>query len=1009
MMTVPGLTGLELVGRGGNARVYRAYQPDLDRFVAVKIIEGASEAIRRGFDRERKAMGRLSQHPGIVTIFESGFTDQGEPYLTMPYLDGGSLQDRIDQKGPLTLPEALQTLLDIGVAVSYAHSQGILHCDIKPGNVLIDDLGRPQVADFGIARLAGGRTQTSRDINLTPAFGPPELLGAQSPSEASDVYSLAATFSCLITGRPPFVTGDPNMDTFVGISGRVLTEPPPDLKQFDVPIDIAEAVERAMSKAQSDRPQSVHAFVGTLGLVPEELTATLRRSSPVRRSEHVTASSDQPPTRDHKRGSLPIQLTSFIGRDQEVAEVTKLVRGARLVSVLGPGGAGKTRLALRVAETMAAEFTHGARLIPLAHLNEAELLTAHFAGAMDLLEIMQGSPHSALEAYLRDRDVLIVLDNCEHLAEPVSVLTTRLMRASPGLRVLVTSRKPLSVDGEVIYTLRPMDLTSEAVRLFLERAEASRPDFRASEGSPMIQQICQTLDGLPLAIELAAARIRFLPPEAIAERLDRRFELLTGGSRTEFPHHETLKAALDWSHDLLTNDQRLVFRRLSVFRGGTSARLIDSFIEDIDSVLHALFALADQSLVQIHDGRFSMLETVREYAHEKLADAGEESATNRAHAGLFANLVEVEGNRILTSSQVDSITRIGAEYDNVRAALAWCFDHDPLLGARMTSSLGDFWFIRGHASEGRRWLVQALAVGVDTELEAKLHLALSQLAWAQVDYDQAAESADRATEMATSLDDDLLMGVSLDLRARVAVLQNDFLLADRLLAMARDHLEKANATRWLGDCYQFLGIAARFQGRFDEAAALHQRAKELFLTSGDIHGAAWATAAEARATYYVTGDLDQLADGTRSAIEFAQQVGDRRAISNFKSGLAHYLSLSSVDADQGESAREVIVQLYLEALPELIDIGDLRRLTEHLGGTVPIIIQLDRPEAGAEVHGAVLQAQQELGVPDLDRESLEAIESALQSAVGPNWVEVVDRGRKLGIIEAAQTALDILL
>lgn len=261
---VSGLEHAEVVGRGGNATVYRAYQRAMDRWVAVKVLDGSDEATRRRFDRERQAMGRLSQHPGIVTIYESGYTLEGRPYLVMPFLGSGSLRDRLDRSGPMPWTEAADIIAQVARAVDHAHRAEIVHRDLKPGNIMLDDEGRPLVADFGIARLANQTVTVTERLALTPAYSPPEMLDGAEPTAAGDIYGLAATFCALVSGSPPFVTGSPDSDTLLALSRRIAADPPPDLSPFGVPDHVNLAVAGAMAKVPGLRPESARAFADAL-------------------------------------------------------------------------------------------------------------------------------------------------------------------------------------------------------------------------------------------------------------------------------------------------------------------------------------------------------------------------------------------------------------------------------------------------------------------------------------------------------------------------------------------------------------------------------------------------------------------------------------------------------------------------------------------------------------------------------------------------------------------------
>lgn len=712
---------------------------------------------------------------------------------------------------------------------------------------------------------------------------------------------------------------------------------------------------------------------------------------------HRVLSDWQPPSE-----ALPIPATSFVGRDQEIEEISKLVRGARLVSVLGPGGIGKTRLALRITEDLSQEFTHGARFVPMAGLRDASLIPETVANVLGASELVHASPYEVLEKYLKDKELLAVLDNCEHLAESLADLVDHLLSISPGLRVLVTSRRPLVLPGEVTYILAPLDADSAGVQLFMERAESARPGFRVDSDAATIRQICRRLDGLPLAIELAAARIRLLPVQEIFERLDSRFELLAGGSRMGSGHHETLQAALDWSHDLLSDREKAGFRRLSVFQGGFSSAGAEALLADLESPLDLVLALADQSLLRAVRGRFEMMETIRVYAHRHLVEAGEVQKTRRAHARLFAELAGDLDSRLFGESQVAQLARLDEEHDNLRAALSWSLEHDRELGAQIAASLGLFWFIRGHASEGRRWITEAQRVQMDDTLKARLLIALSSLAWSQSDLVEAGESADEANKLAESLGNDFLLGVSLDMRARVALFRNEYPLCRQLLESAMEHFKHLDSTRWLADSLHFLGLVERHEGRIEEAAALHRRAKELFLEAGDEHGAGWATGAEAM-DQHMLGNPEMASELLRSSNEIFDRLGDRRGVA---SGKALQATLMAYAAGGRSSFKEEAIQLYQQSLPALIDLLDLRVLMHSLRGAVLLLIHLDREITAAMIWGALLRGEEQYGSPATDLVPRALVEKALADSLGDEWKEWCHRGNDLDITDAAEMAVE---
>ncbi|GAA5076283.1 hypothetical protein GCM10023259_079550 [Thermocatellispora tengchongensis] len=438
-----------------------------------------------------------------------------------------------------------------------------------------------------------------------------------------------------------------------------------------------------------------------------------------------------------RRGNLRARLTSFVGREREVAAVGELLRENRLVTLVGPGGAGKTRLAVESAESVAAVagglLPDGVWLVELASVARAADVASAVTAAMDV----RGNPpwpvpepNDPAERLLRalaGRRALIVLDNCEHVVEAAAPLAERVLAQCPGVRVLATSREPLGITGEVTLTLPPLALPPPgadpgaaadypAVRLFADRAAAVRPGYRVADDLPAVLRICRELDGMPLAIELAAARLRSLTTAQIADRLDDRFRLLTGGSRTALPRHQTLRAVVEWSWDLLDDEERVLMRRLAVFAEGATLEAVEQVCSAVPApapgdVLDVLGRLVDKSLVVFDGGRYRMLETIRAYAAERLEESGEREAMRRAHAYHFAAFAEETDRHLRGHDQIARLAELSAEHDNLSAALRWALDggHGPL-ALRMAGALGWYWFLRGHRLEGANRTQEALEV-----------------------------------------------------------------------------------------------------------------------------------------------------------------------------------------------------------------------------------------------------------------------------------------------------------
>jgi predicted ATPase/class 3 adenylate cyclase len=437
--------------------------------------------------------------------------------------------------------------------------------------------------------------------------------------------------------------------------------------------------------------------------------------------------------------NLPTQLTSFIGRQAELEKATELLSRHRLLTLTGAGGTGKTRLALQLAANQLETFPDGVWFIELASLSDGNQINRSVASVLNLRE-QPGLPfQDSIVDALRSRSLLLILDNCEHLIEPCSMLADKLLRSSISTKILVSSREVLGIEGETTLRVPPLSLpnttndvsiedlySSESVQLFVERAKVVKNSFELTEkNAPVIAQICQRLDGIPLAIELAAARIRLLKPEQIAVRLDDLFKLLTGGSRSALPRQQTLEAMIDWSHNLLSDEERVLFRRLSVFVGGwklEAAESVCSSPEDFDSenntillgedVLDLLAQLVNKSLVLVeedeYEARYRFLETIRQYALNKLIDSGETAVLRKKHMSYFKDFSTQAKDGMFGEQQSDWMNQLNKEHDNLRSALGWAVDHDPLICMEIGANLVYFWSGKGYSSEGRQWLQSGL-------------------------------------------------------------------------------------------------------------------------------------------------------------------------------------------------------------------------------------------------------------------------------------------------------------
>ncbi len=561
--------------------------------------------------------------------------------------------------------------------------------------------------------------------------------------------------------------------------------------------------------------------------------------------------------------NLPRQLTSFIGREREVTEVRQLLSARYLLTLTGAGGAGKTRLALQVAAELLEEYADGVWVVELAALSDPALVPQMVASVFSVCEEPGRKLTETLLDHLRGGSFLLVLDNCEHLLPACAELASTLLRGCPTLRMMATSREALGIEGETAWRVPSLSLPDlqrlppvehmqhyEAVRLFIERARASVPSFAmTNQTARTVAQVCVRLDGIPLAIELAAARVRVLGVEQIAERLDDRFQILTGGSRMAIPRHKTLRAAMDWSYDLLSDAQRALLRRLSVFAGGFTLEAVESICSgkgiDTQDVLDLLTSLVDKSLVtaeaQERVARYEQLETVRRYAGERLLESNETGLIYKLHRDWFLALAERAEPELRGRNQAVWLNRLDVEYNNLRVALNWSKTETDAsdAGLRLASALWLFWDMHAYYTEGREWLEGMLSRRGGTPVRrAKGLNGAGVLAYRQGDYERVSALCTEALAICEEHGDKWGRALSLHYLAHVGQSQGDHAHAEEMMensvALYRDLGDKwglALSTNCLGD-------VARSQRNYEKAAALLEESLALSRQLGDK----WITA-----------------------------------------------------------------------------------------------------------------------------------------------------------------------
>ena len=650
--------------------------------------------------------------------------------------------------------------------------------------------------------------------------------------------------------------------------------------------------------------------------------------------------------------NLPAQRTSFVGREREVAQVKELLKGPGLLTLTGPGGSGKTRLALRAAAELLDEYRDGVFLVELEPITDPRLVPSTVAGAIGARSEGVRPVLETLKDHLRDREMLLVLDNFEQVIEGAPI-TADLLASSPRMRIRVTSREPLHVTGEQELAVPPLDLPApgeapsletvaryEAVALFVQRAKAVDPTFQLTEAiAPVVVDLCLRLDGLPLAIELAASRVKVLSPRSILERMERRLELLTGGPVDLPARQRTLREAIAWSYDLLDDPERALFRRLSAFARGWTLEAAESVAspgaELGRDVLELLGSLLDKSLIQrvatsSETIRFRMLETIREFGSEQLEAAGEAEATRDRHSAFFLAAADAAESHLRGVEQKQWLDELELDHDNLRAALRRSIQaRDATTGLRLVAALWRFWHIHGHLDEGRRLAEEVLALptaaGRTTE-RARGLTALGGLAYWQEDLPAFRRAYEEALAIAREIGDRSAEAEGIYNLAYAPAYEGDLPLAVTMIEQAREMFAELGLRRGVADTLWILGIAARLEGDLGRSRELAEESLRIHREGGDRFGATDALHTLGR-TALAQGDLETAATSFLEALDNDEAIGNWTGIAIVLDNLAAKANMEGnhVRALRLGGASEAIKDVAGgHAPPPLIDLPDPR-------------------------------------------------------------------------------------
>jgi predicted ATPase/DNA-binding SARP family transcriptional activator len=800
-----------------------------------------------------------------------------------------------------------------------------------------------------------------------------------------------------------------------------------------------------------------------LGVDPQPETRALYKQirkgeikpiQPVKQKETVTP-----------QHNLPFQISKFIGREKEMDDIADLIANNRLVTLVGTGGIGKTRLSLKVGEQLIKEYANGVWLVELASLSDPVLVPQTVAKLFQLVEQVGESLTEKLIRVLRAKNILLILDNCEHLLDACAQIADTLLRSCPNLKILTSSREPLGITGEAQYHVPSLELPDlhqilerlldyESVQLFEERARLVQEHFSLTmENASSVTQICHRLDGIPLALELAAARVDIFSTEQIAARLDERFNLLTGGSRTALPRQQTLRASIDWSWDLLSEAEQILMQRLSVFTDGWTLDAAEAVCAGNDIEHHQVLGLMNELVVKSlviaeepnEQTRYRLLETTRQYAQEKLLDANKSELFRDYHLDFFVTFATAIESKLHGPEQVYWLDQLETENNNLRAALSWAIKHNIEIGLLLANALGWFWYVRGYLSEGIEVLDVLLSHGTTrTQSQARALWVRSILAHTKTDYESAYHSAVASLNLSQEFGDprDIAYALSMcglsafysgqDVRFAIEWLDQAVDLYDRL-GEDRDWM-LAGAMNFLGDFY---GQGA---GDYTRAAALYEKSLAMYRKLGDKWGIAHALVSIGNIDLR-HGDYVRAAQIDEEALALFREIGDKSGVAITAGELASAASLRgdyqeaqalaeerlALDRDMGGALQiawslrqlgRILIQrnelgrassLFHESLGILRQQADSTDITNGVLRIADLAFAQGRLERAARLYGACqnLSELHQAKLDSGDREELERNLAVLRNTLdeaqfAPIWTQ----GRAMTIDEAVAYALE---
>jgi len=980
---------LSLLGEGAFGAVYLALDPRLNREVALKVPHSRrlkNQTDRAQFLREAQLVATL-QHPALVHVFDVS-CEGDECYMVMEYIQGQTLAALL-RGSRLTQRAAALLIAEVAEAVHEAHKVGLVHCDLKPGNILIDAAGSPHVTDFGLAVLEAEQRSQAGERLGTPAYMAPEQVrgDAHRLDGRTDLWSLGVMLYEMLCARRPF-HGENVHQVFDEIRFR---EPKPP-RQIDDTIDpeLERICFKCLSKDVTGRYSTGKDLAGDLQRFLES-GADVSPQAGYSAAQSVAAANRQtdaaPPSEAARssvalsqRSNLPEPAGEFIGRSEQVAELTRMLtaENRRLLTITGPGGIGKTRLSIEVARRLVEQFEGGCWLVDLTSARSAGAIAEAVLSALGVPAQEELPAEASVADVLAYRPrLLLVLDNFEQVIEHAEETVGRWRRAAPQVRFLVTSRAALCLEGEQQLELTPLSTPYaddfgtvsadefESVRLFLERAREIAPCFTMTpQDLEAVAEICVRLDGLPLAVELAAARAKILKPAQILSKLDHKFQLLRSSRRDLSPRQQTLAGAIDWSYDLLSAEEQAAFEQLSVLPGGFFLEAAEAILDlsefsDAPLGMDIVQSLREKCLLCAVDTpyelRFSMYKSIRDYGAAKRSEslcATREAELQRRMAEHLMAYAETWNMRLHTAEGLEALERIALEKENLLAAQDWTLrSGENELAARIMLATAETLAVRGSLAERLARLEQCLAVASES-YAVRLNVALADACRSSGDWQRAAEAANQAVELARARSSESCdLSLALWQEGELARLRGD-------VRTALERFEEAERiSRGLGDDLGVVrslssrGFLIWQQGHPTEAMQCYAQAEELARRLGDQ--ASLAQIVRRRGHVLAQrGEYDAAMQCFDEVEAIARRRGDRRKLHRVTS------SRAMVYSERGDY--EAALKCYARAESIARGLGERRGIAVNQGNRGLALADLGQYEAALACFDSAERINREL-------------------------------------------------